>query len=69
MPPAIRLTDCSQDGVLGEITQTEDMPKSLAAIFPGDPVSAKPTCGAWPLCSREVKYFFNIIRRATANAK
>ncbi|KAF1952137.1 beta-lactamase/transpeptidase-like protein [Byssothecium circinans] len=40
-------------GVLGEITQTEDMPMDWQPAFPPLSNSSKPSCGAWPLCTRE----------------
>lgn len=46
----------AEDGVLGEITQTEDVPKEWLAPFPAlstlSSASSAP-CGVWPLCSRE----------------
>jgi hypothetical protein len=40
-------------GVLGEITQTEDVPAAWTAPFPVLSAAAKPKCGTWPLCSRQ----------------
>ncbi|KAH7413897.1 beta-lactamase/transpeptidase-like protein [Phaeosphaeria sp. MPI-PUGE-AT-0046c] len=40
-------------GVLGEVTQTEDIPSHWQSALPTLDNSTKPTCGAWPLCTRE----------------
>ncbi|CAO2647157.1 Nn.00g080790.m01.CDS01 [Neocucurbitaria sp. VM-36] len=40
-------------GVLGEITQTDDVPVEWQDGFPPLANSSKPSCGAWPLCTRE----------------
>ncbi|KAH9864528.1 hypothetical protein J1614_010463 [Plenodomus biglobosus] len=44
-------------GILGEITETEDVPKEWLAGFPVLSASAIPPCGVWPLCTRAE--FFN----------
>ncbi|KAF2642179.1 beta-lactamase/transpeptidase-like protein [Massarina eburnea CBS 473.64] len=40
-------------GVLGEVTQTEDVPDEWQNAFPVLANSSIPPCGAWPLCSRQ----------------
>ncbi|CBY01877.1 similar to beta-lactamase family protein [Plenodomus lingam JN3] len=39
-------------GVLGELTETEDVPEKWLGGFPILSASALPPCGTWPLCSR-----------------
>ncbi|KAH5499821.1 hypothetical protein HBI29_156930 [Parastagonospora nodorum] len=40
-------------GVLGEITQTDDIPAHWQYGFPPLSNATKPQCGTWPICTRE----------------
>lgn len=40
-------------GILGEITETKDIPKAWLQGLPPLPASEVPPCGVWPLCSRQ----------------
>ncbi|KAF2845412.1 beta-lactamase family protein-like protein [Plenodomus tracheiphilus IPT5] len=44
-------------GVLGEITETEDVPQKWMGGFPILSDAAVPSCGVWPLCTRSVEFF------------
>ncbi|KAL6706258.1 hypothetical protein ACN47E_005993 [Coniothyrium glycines] len=47
-------------GVLGELTQTEDIPPLLLQPFPQLSATATPRCGTWPLCNR-AEFFQGLI--------
>jgi len=40
-------------GILGEITETKDIPKAWLKGFSPLPDAEVPPCGVWPLCSRQ----------------
>jgi hypothetical protein len=53
---SIMMANRSVDGVLGEITQTDDVPVHWQAGFAPLSNASKPPCGAWPICTRERRY-------------
>lgn len=57
------------DGVLGEITQTQDVPAAWLSPFPVLAPTARPPCGTWPLCTRagKVNYIHDGLRRGLIN--
>jgi hypothetical protein len=65
----VTLISSLQDGIIGEILQTEDVPEALQDIFPKLPKDEKPPCGAFPVCTREgnpiISYKSSVTTRIT----
>lgn len=47
------VTDMQPDGVLGELTQTENISIPWEQSFPTLLGPSVPPCGGWPLCTKQ----------------